>query len=71
MDEADRADTEIQYGLAEALRIQRQRAADEARDAEYCLDCGDTLESHRRPYGLCVQCKVEREIRDRRRAVGL
>jgi hypothetical protein len=71
MDDADRADTEIEHGLAEALRIQRQRAEDEMRNLVRCIDCDEPLESHRRPYGLCVPCKVEREIRDRRRAVGL
>jgi len=70
MDEADRADSEIEYGLAEALRIQRQRAEEELRHLVRCIDCYEPLEAHRRPYGLCVPCKALREVRDRRLAAG-
>lgn len=71
MDEADRANEEIERGLAEALRIQRQRTAVALPESDECHDCGAELEPHRRAYGICVPCKVARELRDRFRATGV
>jgi hypothetical protein len=30
-----------------------------------CVDCGEVLEPHRRPYGTCLHCQEQAEARGR------
>lgn len=62
MDDADRAQIEIERELAASL--ERARRAVRARP-DRCIDCGEELPEHRREWELCVPCAEDRERLDR------
>lgn len=46
--------------FAAALKAQRERPPPTMNS---CLDCGEILEHHRRPFALCFYCASKREAR--------
>ena len=46
--------------FAAALKAQRERPLP---TSNCCVDCGETLEPHRRPFALCFYCASKRESR--------
>ena len=46
--------------FAAALKAQRERPLP---TSNFCVDCGEILEVHRRAYGLCLLCACRREAR--------
>jgi RNA polymerase-binding transcription factor DksA len=57
MDEADRAQLEIERATEWALRGRRQIRT----YALSCGDCGEVLPEHRREFGVCLECAELRE----------
>lgn len=58
MDDADRANIEIERGLESAISAAR---GIKPRWRTHCVDCGEHLEEHRRQYGMCILCKEQEE----------
>ncbi|MBP8283317.1 MAG: hypothetical protein KAX46_05310 [Chromatiaceae bacterium] len=48
--------------FAAALKAQRERPLP---TSNFCTDCGEILEQHRRPFALCFYCASKREARGR------
>ena len=46
--------------FAAALKSQRERPLPKS---NFCQDCNETLEYHRRQFGLCFYCASKREAR--------
>ena len=46
--------------FAAALKAQRERPLP---TSNFCADCNEILEHHRRSYGLCFYCASKRESR--------
>lgn len=65
MDDADIADREIQRELERGISLVCARIPQESR--RYCVDCGEDLEPHRQPWGICIECKQIREDQTRMR----
>jgi hypothetical protein len=63
MDEADQAQPTIDAEIESLVFAARQRMI--SRRALRCLECGDPLPAHRQPYGLCVDCKANVELREK------
>jgi len=62
VDEADRAQIEIEREIANALN--RARKVIRTR-SDRCIDCGDELPEHRQEWELCVPCAEDRERLER------
>lgn len=64
MDDGDRAQIEEELWLNAAITaargVQGQRVP-----KTRCVDCGEVLEAHRRPYGTCLHCQEQEEARGR------
>lgn len=71
-DLVDDAQAQIERDLERSLgHVLAAAEPSRASHATHCRDCGEDLEPHRKPWGLCVPCKSIREARDRQRAVGV
>ena len=65
MDDADIATEIAQRNLDSAIAAARGIAP---RWRTHCIDCGEPLEDHRRPYGICIDCRQAQEHRAATRA---
>ena len=52
--------------FAAALKFQRERPLP---TSNFCTDCGEILETHRRQFARCFYCASRREARGLRREV--
>lgn len=68
MDDADRAQIEIERAQQEA--IDKALLLDQKHRLT-CDTCGHELAWHRRPRGRCVECQEEKEKRQRMAAWGV
>jgi len=62
-DELDRA-ADLQAAEIETA-IAAHAARKRPEPSDYCDDCDEPLEEHRRQYGRCVPCQSARELRGR------
>lgn len=46
--------------FAAALKAQRERPLP---TSNFCADCGEILEPHRRPFARCMPCATKKEAR--------
>ena len=60
MDEADRAQAQIDADLARAIDLARPATA----WAIHCRECDEPLPEHRQSWGLCIDCAQRREARE-------
>lgn len=67
-DEFDRAQDNEQRDRDLAVAEQLRRGA--SKPADDCRECGEELEEHRKPYGICVHCKTVEETNERHRMRG-
>ncbi|XZG69272.1 hypothetical protein ACTSKR_11470 [Chitinibacteraceae bacterium HSL-7] len=61
-DDFDRA-SDIEQAQRDAALAAVQAAASKKLFRADCVECGDDLEPHRQPYGICVPCKSRQERR--------
>lgn len=66
MDDADRAEEHIEKELEAAIQAARGIPGTRYQATRtHCPDCGSSLETHRRAYGICRHCQEIREARGR------